>query len=89
MYKRQPFRLSFEICIFYLYTFVFYGNIMETRLIGKGNLNGQRRENEMLSLIHILLHSCHNVTRRQFDEGVTYLELMEQNVINLRKGLDE
>ncbi len=37
----------------------------------------------------LLLHSCHNVTRRQFDEGVTYLELMEQNVINLRKGLDE
>ena len=37
----------------------------------------------------LLLHSCHNVTRREFDAGVTYLELMEQNVENLRKGLDE
>ena len=34
-----------------------------------------------------LFHSCHNVTRRQFEEGVTYLELMEQNVKNLREGL--
>lgn len=37
----------------------------------------------------LLLHSCHNVTRKEFDDGVTYLDLMEQNVINLRKGLDE
>ncbi len=29
----------------------------------------------------LLLHSCHNVTRREFDSGVTYLDLMEQNVI--------
>lgn len=36
----------------------------------------------------LLLHSCHNVTRRQFDEGVTYLQLMNQNVENLRKGLE-
>ncbi|MCI8269336.1 MAG: zinc ABC transporter substrate-binding protein [Lachnospiraceae bacterium] len=37
----------------------------------------------------LLLHSCHNVTRRQMEAGVTYVELMEQNVENLRKGLDE
>lgn len=36
----------------------------------------------------LLLHSCHNVTRSQFDRGITYLELMEQNIENLRKGLD-
>ena len=35
----------------------------------------------------LLFHSCHNVTRHQFDSGVTYLELMEQNVENLKKGL--
>lgn len=35
----------------------------------------------------MLLHSCHNVTRREFEEGVTYLQLMEQNVENLRIGL--
>lgn len=37
----------------------------------------------------LLLHSCHNVTRAELDSGITYLELMEQNVENLRKGLDE
>ena len=37
----------------------------------------------------LLLHSCHTVTRRQFEEGITYVELMEQNIENLRKGLDE
>ena len=35
----------------------------------------------------LLLHSCHNVTRRQFDEGITYLQLMEKNVEHLRQGL--
>lgn len=35
----------------------------------------------------LLLHSCHNVTRREFEEGVTYLQLMEQNVEALRIGL--
>lgn len=37
----------------------------------------------------MLLHSCHNVTRSQFDAGITYVELMRQNIENLRKGLDE
>ena len=37
----------------------------------------------------LLFHSCHNVTRREFDSGVTYLKLMEQNAVNLRKGLEQ
>lgn len=36
----------------------------------------------------LLLHSCHNVTRRQLEEGVTYLQLMQGNAENLRKGLE-
>lgn len=36
----------------------------------------------------LLWHSCHNVTRREFDEGITYLQLMEQNVNNLSIGLE-
>ena len=36
----------------------------------------------------LLLHSCHNVTRAQFDAGVTYVQLMRQNIENLRKGID-
>ena len=35
----------------------------------------------------LLLHSCHNVSKAEMDEGVTYLSLMEQNVENLRKAL--
>ena len=36
----------------------------------------------------LLLHSCHNVTRAQFDAGITYVGLMRQNIENLRKGID-
>ena len=36
----------------------------------------------------LLLHSCHNVTRAQFDAGITYAGLMRQNIENLRKGID-
>ena len=36
----------------------------------------------------LLLHSCHNVTRAQFDAGITYAGLMHQNIENLRKGID-
>lgn len=35
----------------------------------------------------MLFHSCHNVTRREFDGGVTYLQLMENNINALREGL--
>ena len=33
------------------------------------------------------LHSCQNVTRKEFDEGATYLSLMWQNVDALKEGL--
>lgn len=35
----------------------------------------------------LLLHSCHNVTKEDFDAGVTYLSLMQGNQENLKKGL--
>lgn len=35
----------------------------------------------------ILLHSAHNVTKREFDGGITYLDIMWQNVENLKEGL--
>ncbi|MBC8570005.1 metal ABC transporter substrate-binding protein [Zongyangia hominis] len=35
----------------------------------------------------LLLHSCHNVSKKDFDSGVTYLSLMEQNAANLKEGL--
>lgn len=54
---------------------------------------GSHRVSEIISeetgAVPMLLHSCHNVSRVQFDGGITYLELMKQNVENLRKGLEE
>ncbi len=44
---------------------------------------------EETGAVPLLLHSCHNVTRRELEDGVTYAELMRQNIENLRKGLDE
>ena len=35
----------------------------------------------------LLLHSCHNVSRADFDEGVTYLDLMTRNVESLKEAL--
>ncbi len=36
----------------------------------------------------LLLHSCHNVTKADFDAGVTYLELMDRNVQSLKEALN-
>lgn len=44
---------------------------------------------EETGVVPMLLHSCHNVTRSEFENNVTYVELMRQNIENLRKGLDE
>jgi zinc transport system substrate-binding protein len=33
------------------------------------------------------LHGAHNVTKEEMDQGVTFIQLMEQNLANLRVGL--
>jgi len=35
----------------------------------------------------LLLHTCHNVSKTELANGITYVELMKQNAINLRKAL--
>jgi zinc transport system substrate-binding protein len=35
----------------------------------------------------LLLHACHNITKRDFDSGLGYLEIMRRNVENLREAL--
>lgn len=37
----------------------------------------------------LTLHSCHNVSKEDFENGVTYYDLMKQNAANLRKALCE
>lgn len=34
-------------------------------------------------------NSCHNITQKQFDRGVTYVDLMKENVNNLKIALGE
>lgn len=34
-------------------------------------------------------NSCHNITQKQFDSGVTYVDLMKENVNNLKIALGE
>lgn len=36
----------------------------------------------------LLLHSCHNVTKDELEEGVSYLQLMWKNVENLKRALE-
>ena len=35
----------------------------------------------------LLFHSCHNVTKQELDDGVSYLELMRQNVLTVKEAL--
>jgi len=34
-----------------------------------------------------LFHSCHNVTKAEIESGVTYLSLMQENLIVLKEAL--
>jgi zinc transport system substrate-binding protein len=35
----------------------------------------------------LLLHSCHNLTKNEFEKGITYLDVQKANVVNLREAL--
>jgi zinc transport system substrate-binding protein len=35
----------------------------------------------------LLLHSCHNISKRDFDSGLGYLDVMKGNIPNLREAL--
>jgi zinc transport system substrate-binding protein len=37
----------------------------------------------------MLFHACHNISKDDFEAGVTYVDLMEQNVKNLDAALNE
>lgn len=36
----------------------------------------------------MLFHSCHNITKDDFQAGVTYLDLMQNNVEALKEALE-
>jgi zinc transport system substrate-binding protein len=35
----------------------------------------------------LLLHSCHNLTKNDFEKGLTYLDVQKTNVVNLKEAL--
>lgn len=35
----------------------------------------------------LLLHACHNITKAEFENGVSYLDLMHQNAENMKEAL--
>jgi len=35
----------------------------------------------------LTLHSCHNVSKSDFKNGVTYVELMQNNISSLKEAL--
>ncbi len=43
---------------------------------------------EQTGAMPLLLHSCHNLAKVDFEAGATYVSLMKQNAENLRKGLN-
>ncbi len=36
----------------------------------------------------LLLHSCHNISADDFEKGVSYLDIMRNNALNLKEGLN-
>lgn len=38
--------------------------------------------------VKLQFNSCHNVSQKQFGEGITYVDLMRENVENLRQVLE-
>ena len=63
-------------------------NIPYIYYIELSNKQVAQSESEQTGAQMLLLHSCHNVTKDDFDAGVTYVQLMNANADNLEKGLN-
>jgi zinc transport system substrate-binding protein len=51
------------------------------------NQNTAKAVAEQTGAKMLLLHSYHNISKQEFENGVTYLDLLRQNAANLRTGL--
>jgi len=51
------------------------------------NLNTAETVAEQTGAKLLLLHSYHNISKQEFENGTTYLDLLKQNVANLKTGL--
>lgn len=62
-------------------------NIQYVYYLELSNQNIAKAISEQTGAQLLLLHSGHNVTKDDFDAGVTYVTIMQQNAESLRKGL--
>lgn len=62
-------------------------NIKYVYYIELSNQNIARAISEQTGAQQLQLHSAHNVTKDDFEAGITYVSIMQQNAENLRKGL--
>ena len=53
------------------------------------NMNTAKAVAEETGAKMLLLHSYHNLSKQDFENGTTYLDLLKQNIVNLRIGLSE
>lgn len=60
--------------------YVFYIEMSNEKI---ANIIAEQTKSDILQL-----HSCQNVTKEEFDSGVTYVSLMKNNVESIRKGLN-
>lgn len=72
----------------YLMDTVEKNNISHVFYIELSNANIAKAISEQTGAKMLLLHSCHNLTKDDFEAGATYLSLMKQNAENLKKGLN-
>lgn len=72
----------------YLIDTVKKNNITHVFYIELSNKNIARTICEQTGAEMLLLHSCQNISKEDFEAGATYLSLMKQNAENLKKGLN-
>lgn len=72
----------------YLIDTVKKNNITHVFYIELSNKNIARTISEQTGAEMLLLHSCQNISKEDFEAGATYLSLMKQNAENLKKGLN-
>lgn len=72
----------------YMIDYVKENKIPYVYYIELSNANIAKAIAEQTGAETLLLHSCHNLTKDDFEVGKTVLDLMRQNVETLKKGLD-
>ncbi|OJU09174.1 MAG: ABC transporter substrate-binding protein [Clostridiales bacterium 43-6] len=71
-----------------LINYIKQNNVKTVYSIELSNQNIAKTLSEQTGAKILLLHSCHNLAKSDFDSGATYVSLMRTNALNLEKGLN-